>query len=287
MVQEDPGLVAMVYAGQKDTVEQALYRTSPVGQSVWDYKGREFEHAMSQHQGLEIGECQSTFQSVPPPVIAAPQFAVESTISERTSAILSQGSMGEHESCKSSEPPTPSATLLKSESDNQKRKHVKVVVKEFRSEAQAGIPCKIYQKESNAFVTNNPPRFNTMSLEAEVLRFWFKSSEPSSSEVEILELSLSSINVFDYQEFKKQSSDLDNDLFLNLTEKSGLDIDTVETLQHQDPNALPLSVFLVSPEATLCIVLQDQKMMSKCRLTLQVLSNYFRDKALKATMAGA
>lgn len=164
-----------------------------------------------------------------------------------------------HMSDSSSLPSDASARSEKSRS--RKKKEMTALVKEFRAEAHSGIPCKVYRKESDVFVFQPCTMF--LNADGETIRLSLDKSDQD------FELPLMSFHVFEEKQLKKQSSSFDDA--------------TVEALRHNDPcHALHLSVFLASHDESHCIVLKDQKTMNKCRVALQFLSFFSREKVIRA-----
>lgn len=148
-----------------------------------------------------------------------------------------------------------------------KTKAVKAMVNEFLAVAKSdsGIPCKVYlRRSSGTGLSGSSVMLTTAQMHTSVDATVIKLSLDCSEQTR--ELPLVSTRVYDSEKITSQSSLFDSDI--------------VKALLHQDAGEhVPLSIMLVTPEETLCVVLPDEEMMYKSQKSFTILSDYLRDKA--------
>jgi len=248
---------------EQEVDDQVLQPAHQVFETLSDEKFKDQQHLylVKEQKGYLISDAnypfkdqeEPQFSSVPPP---AP--AVEAVSAIEAPKILQEFASSEPTSTPASSPRSPRTGKSKSD----KKKAMKAMVSEFLAVAKSdsGIPCKVYHynKERASFMLSSAKMY--MSLDASTIKLSLDYSE------QLRELPLISTRVYDYGQLKSP-------LF---------DSDIVKALLHEDPcEYMHLSIILVTPEETLCVVLPDQAMMHKSKKSLTILSEFSRESLKK------
>lgn len=135
---------------------------------------------------------------------------------------------------------------------NPKKQHIKSIVSDFRKAATVGIPCVHYKVDAFTTVVT----CSTLLFGEDVWGMKTIILVPNSSG-EFLEMPLHSIEVFDYARMQEHSL-------------------APKMLMALQPEERPVSIFLVSNDEPVLLLVEDQDMRYKAALSLRVLSDFAR-----------